>query len=432
MSGIQFGIDRLLASPELVTGRVGLVTNDAARTARDSELHSRVALQLAGRNLVRLFSPEHGIAASAADGAAVADGVDPFTGLPVVSLYGEHMRPPRESLGDLDAVLFDIPDIGARFYTYIWTLAHVLEACAEAGVPLIVLDRPNPLSGDLAAAEGPMLDVEKFSSFIGRAAIPIRHSLTVGELAQLWNAEWNLNAKLEVIRCEGWQRAMHWPDTGLPFVQTSPAIASYEAALLYPGLCLFEATNLSVGRGTPLAFQAVSAPWLNTVEIAARFNALALNQTASSPHPSPPFRMEERVAAGRERRRSEIPRQKAQTEIGQGLPPTGVLARPENPNQLNSAATVRLVVNDPKVFRPVAAGLLLLATVLELHRDHFQWAKYPTAANPGGEGHFERLIGRTGTREALERGVVEVHPLVAGWTEAVGWPRRVKPFLLYD
>lgn len=392
MSGIQFGIDRLLASPELVTGRVGLVTNDAARTARDSELHSRVALQRAGLNLVRLFSPEHGIAASAADGAAVADEVDPLTGLPVVSLYGERMRPPRESLADLDAVLFDIPDIGARFYTYIWTLSHVLEACAEAGVPLIVLDRPNPLSGDLAAAEGPMLDVEKFSSFIGRAAIPIRHSLTVGELAQLWNAEWNLNAKLEVIRCEGWQRAMHWPDTGLPFVQTSPAITNYEAALLYPGICLFEGTNLSVGRGTTLSFQAIGAPWLRAEETAQNFNRLA---------------------------------------------PAGVTARVYNfrpaisPHAGESCTAVRLVVNDSKKFRPVAAGLLLLATVLELHRDHFQWTKYPTAANPGGEGHFERLIGRRGIREALEQGVAEVRPLVPDWTRATGWGERADAMLLY-
>lgn len=393
MNGIQFGIDRLLASPERVTGRVALVTNDAARTARDSELHSRVALQRTGLNLVRLFSPEHGIAASAADGAVVADGVDPLTGLPVVSLYGERMRPPRESLADLDAVLFDIPDIGARFYTYIWTLSHVLEACAEAGVPLIVLDRPNPLSGDLAAAEGPMLDTEKFASFVGRAAIPIRHSLTVGELAQLWNAEWKLNAKLQVIRCEGWQRAMHWPDTGLPFVQTSPAIASNEAALLYPGICLFEGANLSVGRGTLFSFQAVGAPWLRAEETAERFNALAL---------------------------------------------AGVVARAERftptlaPYAEMQCNAVCLVVSEPRAFRPVAAGLLLLATVIELHRDYFRWAKYPTVANPGGEGHFERLIGRVGIREVLEDGPARLSDCVREWTFVPNWTARVKDVLLYD
>lgn len=393
MSRVLFGIDRLLAAPDSLPGRIGLVTNDAARTAVDTQLPSRVALQRAGYHLVRLFSPEHGIAARAPDGAAVTDGIDPLTGLPVVSLYGERTRPPRESLADLDAVVFDIPDIGARFYTYIWTLSHVLEACAESGVPLVVLDRPNPLGGELAAAEGPILDVGRFPSFIGRATIPIRHSLTVGELAQLWNAEWKLNAKLQVIRCEGWQRAMHWPDTGLPFVQTSPAIKSYDAALLYPGIGLFEGTNLSVGRGTPLAFQALGAPWLRAKETAERFNQLS---------------------------------------------PAGVAARsggfrptiPPHPNE--PCAAVRLVVSDPGTFRPVAAGLWLLAIVIELQREEFRWAKYPTAANPAGEGHFERLIGGAGIRESLEQGTADIHSFVASWTKVAGWADRVKPFLLYD
>lgn len=393
MSGVAFGIDRLLAEPGLVSGRIGLVTNDAARTASDPRLHSRVALQRAGFELVRLFSPEHGLAASAPDGAAVADGVDPLTNLPVVSLYGEELRPPRESLANLDAVLFDIPDIGARFYTYIWTLSHVLEAFAEAGVPLVVLDRPNPLGGDLAAAEGPILDVEKCGSFIGRAAIPIRHSLTVGELAQLWNAEWRLNAKLHVIPCEGWRRAMHWPDTGLPFVPTSPAITSYEAALQYPGLCLFEATNLSVGRGTLVPFQAVGAPWLRAAEAATHFNQLS---------------------------------------------PVGVVARsdafrPTIPPHVGEAcAAVRLEVTDPRVSRPVAAGLMLLASAIALHREKFRWANYPTTANPRGNDHFERLIGRRGIRGVLEQGTTDIRRLVTGWTTVGDWPGRVKPFLLYD
>lgn len=393
MRRITFGIDRLLAAPDSLRGKLGLVTNAAARPAADSKLPSRVALQQAGFELVRLFSPEHGLAATAPDGTVVADTVDPLTGLPVVSLYGERMRPPRESLADLDAVLFDIPDIGARFYTYIWTLSHVLEACAEAGVPLVVLDRPNPLSGDLEMAEGPILNVEKFSSFVGRAAIPIRHSLTVGELAQLWNAEWKLNAKLQVLRCAGWQRAMHWPDTGLPFVPTSPAMASYEAALLYPGLCLFEATNLSVGRGTPVSFQAVGAPWLRAAATAHRFNGLA--------HP-------------------------------------GVTARPDHfaptpsPHAGERCEAVRLVVNDARTFHPVAAGLLLLATVIELNREQFRWANYPTAANPTGQGHFERLIGRADGGDVLEKGPAPLREWMKEWATAPDWPTRVKDVLLYD
>jgi len=393
MNRVCHGIDQLLAAPGTLWGRLGLVTNDAARLAADPELRSRVALQQAGFDLVRLFSPEHGLAVSAPDGAAVTDGFDPLTRIPVVSLYGERERPPRESLADLDVVLFDIPDIGARFYTYIWTLFHLLEACAETGVPLVILDRPNPLGGDLAAAEGPVLDTEKFSSFIGRAAIPIRHSLTVGELAQLWNCEQDRNAKLQVIRCAGWRRTMHWPDTGLPIVQTSPAIASYEAAMTYPGLCLFEATNISVGRGTSVAFQAVGAPWFRAEETARRFSALSLPGVTSQPSHFTPA----------------------------SAPYAG--ARCES---------VRLRITEARQFCPVRAGLHLLATVMELHQEAFRWANYPTAANPTGEGHFERLIGQAGIREILEENPADLEERIQTWTAVPGWAERVKDVLLYE
>ena len=392
MHHVHFGVDQLLDQTGLVEGRLGLVTNDAARTARDVDLRSRVALRQAGFNLVRLFSPEHGLGANATDGAAVADGRDPLTGLPVVSLYGERLRPTRESLADLDAVLFDIPDIGTRFYTYIWTLSHVLEACAEAGVPFIVLDRPNPLGGNLASAEGPMLDSEKFSSFVGRAAIPIRHSLTAGELAHLWNAEWKLDAKLRVIPCSGWHRLMHWPDTGLPFIQTSPAIPSYESALLYPGICLFEATNLSVGRGTEFPFQGIGAPWLNAQAIVYDINSRNLRG---------------QVAEEFEFKPSQSP--------FAGIHCHGV----------------RLRVTADNCARPVAAGLQLLAAVIRHNRREFRWANYPTAANPGGEGHFEHLIGRAGIREILEELPPNLDQHIEQWTCAAGWAERTKSFLLY-
>lgn len=393
MSRVRFGIDQLLATPGRVAGRLGFVTNDAARTALDVRVTSRVALQLAGFNLVRLFSPEHGLGVNAADGAAVADVTDPLRGLPVVSLYGERIKPTRASLAGLDAVLFDIPDIGARFYTYIWTLSHVLEACAETGVPLFVLDRPNPLGGKLAAAEGPMLDPEKFSSFVGRAAIPIRHSLTAGELAQLWNAEWKLNAKLNVIPCSGWNRSMHWPDTGWPFIQTSPAIPSYESALLYPGLCLFEATNLSVGRGTELPFQVIGAPWLNTQAIVEEFNSQAVHGLTAEKYDFMP-------------------------------------AQPPFANVCCHG--VRLRINDHKSTRPVAAGFHLLASVIRTNRQDFRWANYPTVANPGGEGHFEKLIGRGGVRELLDNGALDLSEHIKNWTSTPGWLERTRRFLLYS
>src|SRR5829696_7016264 len=189
MRRMRFGIGEIVhAGPGAVgRGRLGFVTSDVARTS--DGVHSRVALLNAGFDIVQLFGPEHGLSGAEADGAPVADHVDALTGLPVISLYGQTVRPRPEMLRELDAILFDIPDVGARFYTYIWTLSHVLEACADARRPLVVLDRPNPIGGDIDACEGPMLDEAAFSTFVGRWNIPIRHGLTVGELATLWNAE---------------------------------------------------------------------------------------------------------------------------------------------------------------------------------------------------------------------------------------------------
>ena len=199
---IYFGIDQVLTQhlESLQHCRVGLVTNNAATT--NTLLPSRQALQAAGIQLTALFSPEHGLAGHHADGAAVAHERDPLTGAPVYSLYGETLRPTAEMLADVDLLLFDIPDIGLRFYTYIWTLSHVMEACAEFSVPLWVLDRPNPLGGELDMAEGPMLDEAQVSSFVGRWAIPVRHSLTAGELAQLWNQE---RSMVWILQLSLWQ-----------------------------------------------------------------------------------------------------------------------------------------------------------------------------------------------------------------------------------
>jgi uncharacterized protein YbbC (DUF1343 family) len=393
VSPVRFGIDGLLAAPDPPRGSLGLVTNDSARPARDPWTPGRLALLRAGFPLARLFTPEHGLGADLPDGAPVAHGADPLTGLPVTSLYGENVRPTPEALAGLEAVLFDLPDVGARFYTYIWTLFHVMEACAEAGVPLVVLDRPNPLGGNLEAAEGPILDVAAFPSFLGRAPIPIRHSLTPGELARLWREEWNLDLDLRVVPCQGWRRSMHWPDTGLPFIPTSPSMPSYESALLYPGLCLLEATNLSVGRGTHGPFQQVGAPWFEAEKTTRTINGLNLPGLRAEPCAFTPA-----------------------LDPYAGKPCPGICLR----------------TADPKSLRPVAFGLHLVGVVIRTHGEEFCWAPYPTAANPSGEGHFERLVGRAGIREALEVSPPNIAERIAAWTSATMWRERVGDILLYD
>ena len=216
---ILFGADRLSIERRLPGNvrRAGLVTNDAARLAGNPKVYSRSALLAAGLPIVRLFSPEHGLGANVADGAAVSDGMDALTGLPVVSLYGEQMAPPPAALADLDAVLFDVPDVGARFYTYTWTLTHVIDACAVVGLPLFILDRPNPLGGLLEQAEGPLMEARHFS-FIGRHTLPVRHSLTLGEIGLLWRAERCPSADVHVIECAGWQRSALNYNDALAFV----------------------------------------------------------------------------------------------------------------------------------------------------------------------------------------------------------------------
>ena len=392
---VRFGADRLATDPSLLgaTGRIGFVTNDAARLASDASVRSRVALASAGVPIVRLFSPEHGLDAAAADGAAVADGTDALTGLPVVSLYGERLRPEPDSLRDLDTVLFDVPDVGARFYTYTWTLFHMMAACAELGVPLVVLDRPNPLGGDLMNAEGPVLDLA-CRSFVGDDAIPIRHQLTLGEMARFWRREHFTDMELRVVMCEGLSRAMRWPDTNLPWVPTSPAMPCYESAQLYPGTCLFEATNLSVARGTDAPFQQIGAPWL---DVPAVLTDLA-----------------RRIPKG--------------VEFGEVTFTPGAAPYIGEP-----CKGIRVQVTNAAALRPVALGLLLLAAIATTHRLRFQWARYPTAANPSGEGHFERLIGRRDIRRRFDASPAGIDAeTVRGWTAVGDWAERVQPALLYE
>jgi uncharacterized protein YbbC (DUF1343 family)/CubicO group peptidase (beta-lactamase class C family) len=237
--------------------RIGLVTNhtgvDRAGVSTIDLLH-----QAEGVTLVALFSPEHGIRGQV--DRPVPDSKDEKTGLPIYSLYGQRKRPTAEQLKGIDTLIYDIQDIGCRFYTYISTLGYILETAAEHQIKVIVLDRPNPLGGVLV--EGPILD-RKLESFTGYHPLPVRHGLTVGELAQLFNAERKIHADLEVVRLEGWRRADTFDRTDLVWIHPSPNMRSLTAALLYPGIGLLETTNISVGRGTDRPFEVIGAPWLD-------------------------------------------------------------------------------------------------------------------------------------------------------------------------
>lgn len=250
--------------------RIGLVTNHTGRN-REGRQTIDVLSKAPGVKLVALFSPEHGIRGVADEN--VSDSKDEATGLPIYSLYGETRRPKPEQLKDLDAIVYDIQDIGARFYTYISTLGYLLEEAAKVKLPVFVLDRPNPIGG--VDVEGPIADSDKLS-FISYHTIPTRHGLTIGELAQLFNRQRNIGADVRVIKMEGWRRSMWFDETNLTWINPSPNMRSLTEATLYPGVGLLETTNVSVGRGTDTPFEIVGAPWIQGDKLAEFLNQRGL------------------------------------------------------------------------------------------------------------------------------------------------------------
>ncbi|HYK19999.1 MAG TPA: exo-beta-N-acetylmuramidase NamZ domain-containing protein, partial [Pyrinomonadaceae bacterium] len=246
--------------------RLGLVTNHTGRD-REGRLTIDVLNKAPGVKLVALFSPEHGIRGLADE--KVSDSKDEATGLPIYSLYGETRRPKPDQLKDLDALVYDIQDIGTRFYTYISTLGYILEEASKAKLPVFVLDRPNPIGG--VEVEGPIADKDKLS-FTSYHTIPTRHGLTIGELAQLYNRQRNIGADLRVIKMEGWRRWMWFDETNLTWTNPSPNMRSLTEATLYPGVGLLETTNVSVGRGTDTPFEIVGAPWIQADKFAEYLN----------------------------------------------------------------------------------------------------------------------------------------------------------------
>ncbi|PAL08155.1 hypothetical protein B8W99_22720 [Peribacillus simplex] len=268
------GIEVLLKDEKNVLSgkKVGLITNP---TGIDSKLTSIVDLlhDDPDINLTALFGPEHGVRGDAQAGASVEYYVDEKTGLPVYSLYGKTKKPTPEMLKDVEVLVFDIQDVGTRYYTYIYTMAYAMEAAKENDIPFIVLDRPNPQGGE--SVDGPVLEPE-FSSFVGLYPIPLKHGMTVGELATFFNKEYKIGADLKVIKMKGWKRDMDYDDTGLPFVLPSPNMPTVSTTFVYPATGLIEGTNVSEGRGTTKPFELIGAPYINSDELAGKLNALRL------------------------------------------------------------------------------------------------------------------------------------------------------------
>ena len=267
---LKLGIERLSEYRTIFAGkRVGLITN---QTGIDAEGTPSAVLLSRSAQLTALFSPEHGIQGNEREGASIGHRADPRTGLPVYSLYGNTKRPTPEMLKDIDILCFDIQDVGARFYTYISTMAYAMEECARHKKQFVVFDRPNPIGG---AVEGNMLELE-YRSFTGYFPIVQRHGMTVGELALLFNTEYGVHCDLTVIPMEGWNRETYFDELPLLWVPPSPNIPSPQTALVYAGVCLFEGTNLSVGRGTTMPFQYLGAPYIDAYRLADQLNRLGM------------------------------------------------------------------------------------------------------------------------------------------------------------
>jgi len=386
---LQFGIDVLLSSdPSWKNKSIAFLTNDAATTSKGEK--SRTALIRAGFNIVKIFSPEHGIDSKGIDGAKMDHGIDMLTGLPIISLYGEKFAPTFHDLQGIDYLIFDIPDVGVRFYTYLWSMTYWLEAAAQFKKQIIILDRPNPLGGSFQMAEGPMLN-SNLKSFIGRYSIPIKHQCTIGELAKYFNEVENINAKLEVIPCKNWNRAQLFFDWNKPWVPTSPALKNIEACLLYPGLCLFEATNISIGRGSSMSFEWIGASWFNIPAIIMVVENI-LNE--------------------------DIKIEVASTSLNR------------NGTSVEMKG-ISIKVIDPYHFSAVLNGLLLLKLIKDIHPQDFKWRPYPTYANPSGGNHLSLLLGIENAEAIfnlpLKEWLVQMTPCL----KVTQWEKEMLPYLMY-
>jgi uncharacterized protein YbbC (DUF1343 family) len=380
--GVRPGIEVFLADvPQQVRGkRVGLITNHAGI---DRAGTSEIDLIAAHKDLklVALFAAEHGIRGTAAAGERVVDDRDAKTGVPIFSLYQAEDRGPSAAMLDaVDVLIYDLPEVGGRTWTYVSTMALSMQAAAKKNIPFVVLDRPNPIGGEIV--EGALLD-PAFKSFVGMYPIPARHGMTVGELATFFNKEFGIGVNLLVARTANWKRSQWFADTGLPWRNPSPNLRSPAALNSYPGTVYFEGTNLTEGRGTDRPFEQIGAPWLDAAVV---------------------------VKAMEQQRLPGIRFEAASVTVERGAA--------KFPGE--TIAAIRFVITDRDAYRPVRTSLLLIDAIRRNHPKDFAWGT-----------SIDRLTGSDKVRLAIDSGTLS--GLLEQWDrEAAAFRERRKPFLLYD
>jgi len=388
---VHVGAEVLLQDKrDLLAGaRVGAVVHPAS-VLRNLRHTADALLEAKSFHLVSLFGPQHGARGEKQDNMIESDFYrDPDTGLPVHSLYGKTRIPTEEMLQDLDVLLFDLQDVGTRVYTFIHSMSYCMEACARFGKTMVVLDRPNPINGE--QTEGHLLDPE-FRSFVGLHPIPMRHGMTVGELALLYNSEYRIGCRLTVVPMEGWRRGMWFDDTGLPWVMPSPNLPTLDAAVVYPGMVLMEGTGVSEGRGTTRPFEYVGAPYINARTLADRLHGL-------------------------------------------GLP--GVFFRAiyfEPTFQKHAGAMcggVQLHVSDRLRFEPFLTGIAVISTIRSLYPDSFRWREPPYEYEER-KMPIEILCGGNLVPRQIEA-QTPIQEIRQSWQEDLARFRTLRqPYLLYD
>ena len=357
---VKTGLDNIYNYQDIFKGkRIGIITNHTAYNSNNEHIND-VIQKLPGADVKALFGPEHGIRGKEVAGLKIDDEIDPLKNIPIYSLYGKTSKPTAKMLDNIDLLVFDIQDIGARFYTYISTMSLAMEAAAENKISFLVLDRPNPING--IDVEGNILE-KNYVSFVGLHPLPVRHGMTIGELAIMINEEgWlgnNLRADLKVISMDNWEREMWYDQTGLIWRPPSPNMPDLDVAIVYPGTCLFEGTNISEGRGTYQPFRRIGAPWFSNDQFSAINKVLELPGILFGPI----------------------------TFVPKSIP-----AMSPHPKYMDTKLTgLSLSITNRHNFRPYLTGIMLVHALYHADNKNFKWR----------EKHFDRLCGTNKIRELI-------------------------------